>query len=241
MKEFAYIAGLVIIVVFLVFFRGCTPETDNFEVQIYDVPESQQRNLAEVLNNNFSRLSAKDEGKIARAEVLPNGQILLFGPKSIQNGFRDILSHMKPGKVDLNESVNYQVQVWLVAGSPVEGEKNVEPELSDVLEELKRTNPNKFFNTLERIQLILGESSNGKHVGELFQLNCELYSRNNIEHCSLILSHGPNISTRFALDTKRAIVIGSNRVTEDLVSRHKRLGELPDDTELFYILKITEL
>ena len=151
--------------------NGGEPEVS---MAIYSVPAGMQESIRDILNNNFRALSGKDKGHVARLDVLPNGQLVLFGPPHIHNGMAKLIAGLK--STDPPPARNSSLSFWMVLARSAEN-RSAAPELDELGQVLQTIDPkgSMSFHLLEKMRVTAASGTRSEAYGTFFALNYGLH------------------------------------------------------------------
>lgn len=134
----------------------------------YDVPKGSAQKIRGVLMNVlWIGSEGKDSNKyIGRAEVAPDGRLIVMAPESVHEGVKTLLATLpqKPEKEPGTIKLNY----WVVTGLPGKSEAPLTPALEEIapaLKELEKNDGPMSFTLVEKLQVSSLSSERGKLNG----------------------------------------------------------------------------
>jgi hypothetical protein len=201
-----------------------------------------QEPLTDLLNRNFRALGDKDS-YLARAEVLPNGQVLIFASKKIHAGMADIIKGLS--ELSPPPSKNSRLTLWMVLATPA-SDQTVDPETEPVMSSLiTAVNglPHKF-TLLERLSVTASSGTRSETRGMMFEMayNLSKSSGKNTIYLEVSSNVSPHsrLETRLYFEPGQDIVLGESRffVGQDGLT----LSGVSEGTyTLYYVLRAEQL
>lgn len=241
--------GFVIVVFLsLISFTGCTnPQNDSeneseaLVLKSYEVPER----MAEQVRGIIGNLLASRPGT-GRANIAPNGQLLVAAPKSFHDGVKDFISRLQNANPEPSPTV--EVNYWIVAGrksnkpATLEEFKMIKP----ALESIQNTQGNMEFKLLDHAILTSLDKEEAWLNGALFNIQQTLYSYgdDSLLFSSKIENHpaaNPRkgcIGTEIEIQSGKLVVLG--KVSQEFnipIFSHAEEGKPHFETvSVFYII-----
>lgn len=225
--------------------RGAVPPAPaepDLELQTYNVPHGMQAQIVDLLNRHFRAL-VEENRFLARAEVLPNGQLLVFAPKKIHSGVVRLMSDLE--KNNAPPLKNSRLVLWMVLASRT-SDMQMDSELESVATSLAAATaglPHKF-QLLERISLTASVGTRSEARGMLFEMSYSLSQsgEQNTVHLDVQAIRSPHnrLETRLFFKDGQDVVLGQSQylVPDD---DHGIPGVSPGTYTLFYILRTQTL
>jgi hypothetical protein len=132
----------------------------------YAVPEETARRMKQALSQVFytGGSGANDAKFVARADVGPNGQLLVLGTASIHEGVRAMVAEL--GKTQPTAPQTVEITFWLVLGKRGEGPKD--PALAEIqgtLDEVAKAEGPSQFSLFERLRVSALDGEHGETRG----------------------------------------------------------------------------
>jgi len=245
-KEFLYFAGLLAVIALLLLFKGNNGKDNELRMELYNVPQASQEELVDMLNQNFESMRQEKQGSLARAEALSSGQIILFAPDSLHEGFRRLLSGLdtEPKPSTSKHALNYSVKLWVVAGTASGGIEDDYPSvLNKLVEELKTSKGYQSVRLQEEFNMVLGKNGYHKIDGLYQKIECQMKGSNEILQLVIWNRNGKHqdLQASIGINLEKMMVIGTNRGWRNDSAQAQAFASLPADTDILYILQIQEI
>jgi len=219
-------------------------DTGALELKVYQVPDGFQEELAEVANRAFSAVSEKDQLRVARVEVLPNGDLALLAPASIHKGFAELAAKVKERRP--SGPNNATIDCWVLLGMRDGKDEPLAEELTElnaVLDQLNRGGVG-GFRLLEKFRLSSSLGASARATGKYLEFNQNLSMVRGRVVADLRLGgiRGviSDMRTRLHLEPGKFVVIGESTFSYgDSPQENESLwaGEISKSPTLYYIIR----
>jgi hypothetical protein len=225
---------------------GCTTKTTHMretiatsklqpelELRAYDVPKGSAERYRTLLQQLLS--GGKRHDAVARVAVGPDGQLVVAGPKAVQQGVSKILesAHTIPG------AASVELTYWIVAARPAPT-LTFDDSLKDIgvpLAALSKSHGGLAFRSIDRISMRSSPSTSASHSGRRTEvrqtvrqvedkLEAELRIRSNTAHAGWV-------DTLIPLAPSQPVIVGDMGVDPDVWPGSEGEG----DTQLFYLVR----
>ncbi len=173
-------------------------------MRTYKVPDGMGEMVVNALNNNLSMIS-KSEAP-GRAELLPNGSVLLLGPPQIQEGMKDLLANLEGAP---NLEVNTQMELWVLLVNRGKGEELPR----DLAEALKTVEPaaDQHYRVMERFTVQGATGQRIRVLGRFLRLEAELQKRGGQKRANVTVNFSQSILTSsIYLEDERYLMLGQS-------------------------------
>lgn len=205
------------------------------ELKTYKVPNGMGEQIVEALNMNLSAI-AKTAAP-GRAEVLPNGNVLLLAPPQIQAGMKELIANLEASQ---NPEVNTQMELWVLLVHKSKGEE-LPPDLSKALASVESPGE-RNYRIVEKFTL-QGATGEKLHVnGRLLYLDAILTKRGHQKRADIRVGLGMVLrllDSRIYLEQDRYLMLGQASFDLDSDSA-KAIGVEPGVYALRYVFKASE-
>ena len=214
-----------------------------FELAVYTAPSGMQQSLSEILNRSFSAVGGKDGRRVARIEVLPNGQLALLGPARVHQGMAKVIDSL--GKAAAPPAENASLSLWIVLAAPSE-KKTTSPgltEITDVIQDLALAEQ-MTLHLLEKIKVTAAVGAHSRNNGNFFSMEYGLFKigDRNVAELQIRGEDGPHnqLDTRVYFKSGQTMVLGESRYL--LRSAVAEILDMePGNYTLLYILKAEDI
>jgi hypothetical protein len=211
-----------------------TEQESAVALKSYDVPSGHAQQVSSVLRSVF-----RDQEITARAELSPDGQLLVLGPDGVQQGVDELLAKMqdrKPPPAPPAIELNY----WLVLGTPA-AEHTVGTGLDEVkaaLDSVSAAQGPMRFVKLERlrVQSLADEHANAGGIFAKIRQRASLNNDKVLADVGIEVGPGARMDTRLSIEPGKLLVLGEAGINMSVFRPSPVDGEEGPFT-LFYVVR----
>lgn len=189
-------------------FQPAEPAEQSASVALksYDVPSGHAQQVRTVLRSVFH-----EQEITARAELSPDGQLLVLGPDGVQRGVDELLAKMKdrkPPPAPPSVELNY----WLVIGTPA-AEHTVGAGLDEIrgaLDSLSAAQGPMRFVKMDRMRVksLADEHANANGIYGSVRQRATLADDKVLADVGIDVGGGGRLDTRLAIEPGQLLVLG---------------------------------
>ena len=216
----------VVVILGLIVFAGCTsPQKDTAEgscdivLKSYKVPERLAEQISKTVNDLLSRDARtrdKDQPPIGKAQVAPDGELLVAAPKSFHDGLKDFIASVANTKPE--PSLTTEVNYWIVAGRKAKTRAKLDEftGIQPALDTIQNSQGNMEFKLLDHLVITSsGQGTRSDVQGSLSRITQQISADSTgtlvIKTDSQINSDirwGNHISTQIEIKSGELVVLG---------------------------------
>ena len=214
--------------------EGAAAAEPAVSLKSYEVPAGYAEQVRSVLRSVFH-----DQPITARAELSPDGQLLVLGPDGVQQGVDELLAKMKdrkpppaPPAIELN--------YWLVLGVPAK-ETSIGAGLDEVrpaLDSVTATQGPMRFVKLERLRLQSLRDEHADATGMYATVNqrASIADGRVLADVEIGTGSGARMDTRLSIEPGKLLVLGEAGINMDMFRPSPVDGQEGPFT-LFYVVR----